>query len=62
MADQQATQTGKFTLAPGRWQTGDVHGDDLDRVVREAPLFMAASRPAAGGGKACKGAKCEPTE
>lgn len=62
MADPKAKpETGKFTLAPGRWQTGDVHGDDLDKVVREAPLFMAASRPTASG-KACKGAKCEPNE
>lgn len=60
MADPKTNETGKFTLAPGRWQTGDVHGDDLDKVIREAPLFMAASRPSASG-KASK-AKCEPTE
>lgn len=61
MADPKTNKTGKFTLEPGRWQTGDVHGDDLDKVIREAPLFMAASRPSSSG-KAGKSAKCEPTE
>jgi hypothetical protein len=59
MANNKPTETGKFNLAPGRWQTGDVHGDDLDRVIREAPFFAAASRPPI---KVAKGTKCEPGE
>lgn len=59
MADNKPTEPGKFTLAPGRWQTGDVHGDDLDRVIREAPLFAPANRPPIKTGK---GTKYEPGE